>query len=123
MRLLKAGDSIMQFGLRERLLVCGLTPVVAVLLNYASPIGEQFFWAVISLVGMAAFLLVKPSVPMKRRFQLIGLWELMAPVVLIVFATVDNPAELQQNALRLVFIVVFFVGVGTAARLIFWRSQ
>ncbi len=113
----------MQFGLRERLLVCGLTPVVAVLLNYASPAGEQFFWAVTSLVGMAAFLLVKPSVPMKRRFQLIGLWELMAPVVLIVFVTVDNPAELQQNALRLVFIVVFFVGVGTAARLIFWRSQ
>lgn len=113
----------MQFGLRERLLVCGLTPVVAVLLNYASPVGEQFFWSVISLVGMAAFLLVKPSVPMKRRFQLIGLWELMAPVVLIVFATVDNPAELQQNALRLVFIVVFFVGVGTAARLIFWRPQ
>lgn len=113
----------MQFGMRERLLVCGLTPVVAVLLNYASPVGEKLFWAVISLVGMAAFLLVKPSVPMKRRFQLIGLWELMAPVVLIVFVTVDNPAELQQNALRLVFIVVFFVGVGTAARLIFWRSQ
>lgn len=113
----------MKFGLRERLLVCGLTPVAAVLLSYSAPGTEQFFWAIVSLVGMAAFLLVKPSVSLKERFQMIGLWELMAPVVLIVLATVDNPAELKQNATRLVFIVVFFVGMGTAARLIFWRGR
>lgn len=112
----------MQFGMRERVVVCVLSAVIAVLLNYSAPIGEQVFWAVISVVGVAAFLLVKPSVPMKRRFQLIGLWELMAPVVLIVFVTVENPAELERNALRLVFIAVFFVGVGTAARLLFWRE-
>lgn len=113
----------MQFGMRERLVVCVLTPVVAVLLNPSAPTGEKLFWAVVSLVGMAAFLLVKPSVPLKRRLQMIGMWELMAPIVLIVLATVDNPAELQQNALRLVFITVFFVGVGTAARLVFWRAS
>jgi hypothetical protein len=113
----------MEIRIRERLLVCVLMPAIAVLLNYAAPFEEKLFWAVISLVGVAAFLLVKPSVPLKRRFQMIGLWELLAPVVLIVFATVQNPAELEQNALRLVFIVVFFVGVGTAARLLFWRAS
>ena len=113
----------MKFGLRERLVVCALTPLVAVLLSYSAPGAEKFFWAVVSLAGMAAFLLVKPAVPIKKRIQMIGMWELMAPVVLTVFATVDNPAELQQNATRLVFIVVFFVGIGTAARLLFWRNR
>ena len=37
--------------------------------------------------------------------------------------TVDHPAEFQQNATRLVFIVVFFVGFGTAARFLLWRNQ
>ena len=113
----------MKFGLRERLVVCALTPVVAMLLSYSASGTEKFFWAVVSFVGMAAFLLVKPAIPIKKRIQMIGMWELMAPVVLIVFATVNNPAELQQNATRLVFIVVFFVGIGTAARLLLWRSQ
>lgn len=113
----------MDFGLRERLAVCALTPIVAALLSYSAPGPERFFWAVVSLVGMAAFLLVKPSVPIKKRFQMIGMWELMAPVVLVVFATVNNPTELEANATRLVFIVVFFVGVGTAVRLLLWRRQ
>lgn len=85
--------------------------------------GERVFWTAIAVIGVAAFLLVRPSVPLKRRFQMIGLWELMAPVVLIVFASMNNPEEIERNALRLVFIVLFVVGVGTGARLLFWRGQ
>jgi hypothetical protein len=113
----------MRFGLRERLLVCALTPVLIVLLAYWAPTAEKVFWAVVTLVGVSAFLLVKPSAPMKRRFALIGLWELMAPVILVVFASATNPAALEQNAARLVFIVIFFVGVGTGARLAFGHSS
>ncbi len=113
----------MKFGVRERLVVCALAPVVAMLLSYSTSGNEKFFWAVVCFVGMAGFLLVKPAFPIKKRIQMIGMWELMAPVVLIVFATVDNPAELRQNATRLVFIVVFFVGIGTATRLLLWRGQ
>ncbi len=44
-------------------------------------------------------------------------------VVLIALATVDNPSELQNNATWLVFIVVFFVDIGTATRLLLWGNQ
>lgn len=113
----------MNFGLRERLAICALTPVAVVLVSHSASGAEKFFWSVVCLIGVAAFLLVRPSVPIKQRFQMIGLWELMAPVVLVVFATASNPAALEQNATRLAFMVVFFVGVGTAARLLFWRNR
>lgn len=112
----------MQFGFRERLVTCVLVALTSMLLTHSDPMGERVFWTVIAVFGVTAFLLVKPSVPLKKRLQMIGLWELMAPLVLIVFASISNPEEIERNALRLVFIILFFVGVGTAARLLFWRG-
>jgi hypothetical protein len=105
------------------LLICALIGGGAFLLGYSVLPGEVFFWTFISTVGTAAFLVPRPSVSLVESIRMVGLWDLMAPVVLVVFATVNNPADLTLNSLRLVFLVLFFVGASTASRLLFWRAK
>jgi hypothetical protein len=38
-----------------------------------------------------------------------------------VLATANNPSELTRNLVRLVFISIFFVGMGVGGRLLFRR--
>lgn len=112
----------MKFGLPMRVIACVLCGLGAFILAYSFLREEAFFWTFVCVVGSAAFLFPRPTVSMRERVRLVGLWELMAPVVLIVFATVNNPVNLRLNSLRLVFLTVFFVGAGTAARLFFKRT-
>lgn len=113
----------MGFGLPLRLCICVLCGIGAFLLAHAALHNEALFWVFICVVGSAAFLLPRPSVSIRERVRMIGLWDLMAPVTLIVFATVNKPADLELNALRLAFLVLFFVGASTAARLLFKRTK
>ena len=115
-----------RFGTLPRLgaaLLCGALAFLSswVILNRE----EAFFWAVVVLFATAMFLLVKREMPLLEKLRRVGLWDLMAPVVLIVLATYNDPrgmmseAALLDNSLRLVFAVMFFVGVGTALRVVF----
>lgn len=93
------------------------------------PTQEAFFWAVVVLFATAVFFLVKKQVPLLDKLKRIGLWDLMAPAVLILLATYNDPrgmmseAALRDNSLRLVFAVVFFVGMGTALRALFFGKR
>lgn len=81
--------------------------------------GESYFWAFIVTVATATFLLVKPEMVLGDKIKRIGLWDILAPCVLMVIVTIRTPQDLPANGLRLVFAIVFFVGIGTALRLIF----
>jgi len=88
------------------------------------PNEESFFWTVIVTSATAVFLLVKQEVSVREKFKRVGLWDLLAPAALILLATVNNPqgpteSVLRDNSLRLVFAVIFFVGIGTALRVVF----
>ena len=109
----------MEFGTLKRISVCIFVLLLAIFLTRNSSAGETFFCAVIGVVGAAGFLLVKPRVSLAERFRMIGIWDLMMPVALTVYMTVINLNDLERNTVRLVFMGIFVVGCGTAARLIF----
>lgn len=108
----------MRFGIRERLLVCALVAMFTACFPRAAPSGEGFLATTMTVIGLSTFLLVKPAVPLRQRFQLIGLWDLMAPVLLVVYMIAIDPAGVGTHIYRLGYFVLFFVGMGTAGRLL-----
>lgn len=109
----------MRFGIRERLLVCALEAVFTAFFPRTAPSGERFLATVMAVSGLSTFLLVKPAVPLRQRFRLIGLWDLMAPVLLVVCMIAMDPAGIGTHVHRLGYFVLFFIGMGTAGRLLF----
>lgn len=95
--------------------------MAAFLLSYAAMREEAFFWTAICLVGAAGFFLPRPSIPLRMRIKLIGVWDSLAPILLVVFVTIRNPGELRLNLLRLVFLIIFLVGFSTPSTLFFKR--
>lgn len=68
---------------------------------------------------MLGFLLVKIDIPLREKLRNVSLWDLFVPALLVLFATVFEPRSsieeaVSDNSLRLTFLAVFFVGVGTA---------
>jgi len=113
----------MKFGTLKPLSVCFFVVALAIFPTRNESIGETFFCAVIGVIGAAGFLLVRPTVSISERFRMIGIWDLMMPVVLTVYMTVDNLGDLEKNTVRLVFMSIFVAGCGTAVRLIFHRQR
>jgi hypothetical protein len=74
------------------------------------------------MVGSAALLLPRPSVSIGERARMIGMWDVLVPVIVVAFVTVKHPTEVRANSLRLVFAALYFVGVSTAVRLLFRRA-
>lgn len=113
----------MKLKILKRLFVCFFVVALAIFLTRNESTGETIFCAVVGGIGAAGFLLVRPTVSTLQRFRMIGIWDLMMPVMLTVYMTVDNLDDLEKNTIRLVFMSVFIAGSGTAARLIFNRKK
>lgn len=113
----------MKFGFLERVLACMVVVAIAIALNIHAPAGQVLFCAVLGAVGAAGFLLVKPDVSIAERFRMLGVWELMMPVLVIVYLSAIEPGNLERNIVLLVFMSIFVAGFATAVRLFLYRKN
>lgn len=107
---------------RYRALFCVLFALVAFTLP-ACWESERVFRLVAAVLGSAAFLLVRPSVPLKERAKMITPWSVVAPCLLIVYAGVMFPGDFGRLWVSLVYGGVFMVGAGTGMNILFFRGR
>jgi hypothetical protein len=113
----------MKFGFLERVVACLVVIAIAVALNINAPAGQILFCAVLGAVGAAGFLLVKVEISMTERFRMLSVWELMMPVLVIVYLSAIEPGNLERNVVLLVFMSIFVAGFATAVRLLLLRKN
>ena len=104
------------------MLVRGLVLVIVIaaafLLTQHSHPRDDLFCAVIGGLGTAAFLFVKPSLPLRARFRLVGIWDMMLPVLITTWAMHEDPENIDRYIVLLVFMTLFIVGMSVGIQLL-----
>jgi hypothetical protein len=109
--------------IRLRFMLGAIVALGVILIAYQGDSSERFFAAVATALGLLSFFFIRPSIPLKERFQRIGKWDVIAPVLLFVFLTVNAPENFFYNIRIYVYVSVFFVGMGTGLSLLFLQKQ
>ena len=107
----------------KRALACLLVVMMAIILNRDSPPGETFFCAAIGLAGAIGFFVIRPSVTIVDRIRLVSFAEMMPPLVVTGYLFYLDPASVERHTKLLVFMFIFFCGVGVGAKLLLSRRR
>ena len=110
-------------GIRNRILVCAFAALASLAISWPDGMAARVFWLTCALVGTSAFLLVRPSVPIRRRLDMVGMWDVIGPSLLIAYAAFNIPAFLEQHGLNVLLMIVYSAGMGTGLRLLFRHDR
>lgn len=109
----------MIYELGKRFLFAVVVAAAVAAAAYFAPSAERFFAAIITTLGLSTFLLSRPSLPLQTRLEMIGKWDVIAPMLLFAAAA---SMDSERFALWIRFYLygsVFFIGLGTGLSLLF----